>query len=175
MPPRKPPLTIAANAEPTRGEALAEVTDPEVRSRLERADILLLPRVAAEPPKGAAFASQTREMFRFLKAKLPPATTAEVVTETDEIALVVLHGELYDLGVFLMSQIAAPVLLSMLANYLSEKLRNSRARRHSTVRCRMLLERRDGSCSALDYEGPADTFEELMRAGLAKGTEGEGS
>jgi hypothetical protein len=91
-----------------------------------------------------------------------------VATETDEIALVVLHGELLDLGVILATTVAAPLLVRILGDYISNRLRDARERRDSTVRCRLLLEKRDGSCSALDYDGPADTFEELMRAGMTK-------
>lgn len=162
----KTPLDISTTAT-SRVEVLAGITDPDVRSRLAHAEIILLPRVA-EPPTGPAFASNTREVFRFLRANLPNSSSVEVATETDEIALVVLHGELLDLGVILASTVAAPLLVRILGDYISNRLRDSRERRDSAVRCRMLIEKRDGSCSALDYDGPADTFEELMRAGMTK-------
>ena len=112
--------------------------------------------------------------MRFLKAKLPTSAKVEVATETDEIGFIVLHGEIFDLGVLLVTHIGAPLLLSMLANYLSDALRNPRGRRESTVRCRVLIEEPDGRCSALDYDGPADTFEELIRGGMTRTTGGSG-
>jgi hypothetical protein len=164
----KPPLAIDPAAT-SRAAALAGVTDPGTQSRLSQADIILLPSVTAEPPKGPAFASHTREIFRFLKsATLSVPVSVEVATETNEVALLVLHGELLDLGVFLVTYAGAPLLLRMLANYLSGRLREAPGRRESRVRCRILIENRDGSCSALNYDGPADTFEELMRAGMRK-------
>ena len=163
----KHPLSISATAT-TRAAELAGITDPNARSRLVRADIILLPRVAAEASKGPAFTSHTRDILRFLRARLPASTAVEVATETDEVAIVILHGELFDLGVFLASTAGAPLLLNMLANYLYDKIRAVSSRRESTVRCRMMIERTDGSCSALDYDGPADTFEGLLRAEMTK-------
>jgi len=146
-------------------EAVAAQTSSNValRRKLAEADVVLLPLGPVRGSEGEVFTGSLPHLYEFIRTE-GPTLRVEVASESDEPAELILHGEFFDLGRFLVVKTAAPLLIGILANYVWSKLgSNTRKRRAARVRCEIITQLSDGSSWMARYDGPADTFEKTVR------------
>jgi hypothetical protein len=146
-------------------EAVAAQTSSNValRRKLAEADVVLLPLGPVRGSEGEVFTGSLAHLYEFIRTE-GPTLRVEVASESDEPAELILHGEFFDLGRFLVVETATPLLIGILANYVWSKLgSNSRKRRAARVQCEIITQLSDGSSWMARYDGPADTFEKTVR------------
>lgn len=138
-------------------------SDLALRRRLAEANVILLPLGSLRGFDGDVFTGALANLYEFIRTE-GPTLRVEVASESDEPAELILHGEFFDLGRFLVMETVAPLLIGILANYVWSKLgSNTRKRQAARVRCEITTQLSDGSSWTARYDGPTDTFEKTIR------------
>jgi hypothetical protein len=135
-------------------------SNPELRDRSRRPDVLIVPSENAPGHNGPAFSSETPELFEFLRSGAPSGIDVEVPVTDEEYREVVLHGILLVLGCFVVTSIAAPVIAQLIANYIQKRI--GEKEKDATVRFQMTVVEPDGTAKKLEYQGPASLFEQKV-------------
>jgi hypothetical protein len=144
------------------GAATRTTSDPELRGRFEAADILLLPIEHELDYESPVFPTLTRDLYAFL-INSKEQVHVEVATENDELQELVLYGDLIVLGLILIRDTAFTVALGLLTNFIYDMVKRKRGEPDSTtVRCELVIQE-NGQSRSLRYDGPASTFEKLLR------------
>ncbi|MGI9953508.1 hypothetical protein V3F56_14230 [Moorellaceae bacterium AZ2] len=140
--------------------------DVDFQKQLMQANVVILPRMGVLHYTAPVFEADTRELYRYLRAHSSDKLKVEVAIRDEDYAELVVHADILELGKFLVKTFVAPLLVNILANYVSEKLkyRSTKENRETTVRVELILTNDDGSSMSFKYDGPATTFEkELAR------------
>lgn len=145
--------------------------DPELRDRLNRADLILLPWPGFRDWSKPVFPEQTEELYRFLRDGAPDSVTVELALRDEDYVEVSLRHEFITLPEVVVTLIAAPVAVNLISDWLREFLR----KRHDAaeVKFKMSIDMSDGSARSIEYEGPVKTFENLMQSQLRQLARGD--
>jgi hypothetical protein len=103
----------------------------------------------------------------FVRKGLPEGLDLDICVDDENYQELALHGLVLQLGIWLATTFGAPVLVNLVSEYI--KNRRRKAPDESTVRFRLLLQRSDREdVTAIEYEGPADEFREVVGSALDK-------
>lgn len=152
-------------------EPLATWTDrpyiaTDVRPRLRKADVLLIPNESFREVQGPLFPVGTPELFLDLRDHAPKGLSVEICAAEDyrEFAM---YSALVILGGFVVPSVAAPILVNLLSDYLKRRLGSKAST--ADVKTDIILRDEQGTASVrLRYRGPVETFQEKMREVLAQ-------
>lgn len=146
----------------TRRTILGSINDGRILPLLESADVLFLP--LSDKPEfkdRIVFTGALRDWFLETR-KAAPQLTIEVATDLEAPPELELHADWFYLGRILVKEAALPILLSALANIITNRLTRSRSPQDSKVRAEIIIESPNG-CASVRYEGPASSFDELVK------------
>lgn len=152
-------------------ELLEHVRDPQLSASLSNTTLLLIP----EPRElGPMFNPGTRAAFHQMRASLPEGITLDVASTDDEYVELILHSaEIWVPTLLLVIDNASVrnVSLSMIANYVYERLKglSAKQREGATVRSRVVVKTsKSGEKTVFfTYKGPADTYQAVMERALS--------
>ncbi|MNY04622.1 hypothetical protein D3C86_1373090 [compost metagenome] len=156
-----PSLSISLDRETLETWRTQEWLPAVVREQITRADVLLVP----DPDfrgLGPAFAPDTGSIYSFLK-KTDPNLPVVIASDPYDYREYVLHSVLLDIGIFIVSSIAAPVLVNLVSEYL-KGARSSGS--DPEVRFNLKVDQADGSSIHISYAGPASSFDEHVMPAL---------
>ena len=151
----------------TKSDILARAGRDELRDNLAVANVVLV-STAGHETQTTYFPSGTRELFRFMQQAAEPTLRIEANVSDDDYRELTLHSEEWLLPLILLADPAvSEVAIKLIYNYLSQRRRQLLPGRNVKVSSELVIERRDESI-LLQYEGPAETYEEIVLAALRK-------
>ena len=132
-------------------EYLSEETSESVKS----ASVLIVPVEGFRDVSQPLFAQRSDELFAFLKENLPPEHKVEICVEDEDYQEVALHFDLFDLGQLVLTAVAVPVVVKLIADYVSRKV--FAAKEDKAVKISLTVVNDKGS-KTVTYEGLAKNF-----------------
>jgi len=142
---------------------------PELAPQLRNAAILLVPREGFREHAGPVFPAQTEVLLEFLKTKAPAGLGVDICIKDDEYHELALHHDELSLATIFVTSVLLPVVVDLVSEYL--KTRVLTRKKGAQLRIRFLTQDTAADkthVTAWDYEGPADTFERLMKERLSQ-------
>ena len=139
----------------------------ELSDAILSADIVLLPNEGFRDYKGFVFPVGTEELFAQLKKRLPEEILVDVAVSDDEYREVAVHSDLVAIAEFLVTKVAAQILVCFLVDYLKQRLRWRFDR--TNVKATLVIEDNDGRrhrTVRMTFEGPAPEFESAMKESI---------
>lgn len=137
---------------------------PELKKKLEKASILVVPQEGFRDHQGPVFPVKTEELFSFLRERAPKGVEVDICIEDADYRELALHDATIIIGTFLVMSLAVPVAKDMISEYLKRRI-FGKPKNNDIVRFRMLIDESDqGRSRTLDvsYDGPASQFDKLM-------------
>ena len=151
----------------TKTDILARAGSDELRDNMAAANVVLV-STAGHETQTTSFPSGTRELFRFIQQAAEPTLRIEANVPDDDYRELTLHSEEWRLPLmFLADPVVSEPLIKLIANYLSQLLRQLLPGRTVKVSSELVIERK-GKSIRLQYEGPAETYEEIALAAVRK-------
>ena len=136
----------------------------EIREAVAAADILIVPSEGyAEREDLRFFPQGTSELFDFLKSRAASDVRVEVAATDADYREVARHAGVLYLAQFILTNVAAPVFATLLADYILTKV--GRRKDSTTIKTSITL--RDDATQRsmrLDYDGPATAFPDTIIA-----------
>lgn len=135
-----------------------------LREELMAADVLLVPQEKFRDHDGPLFPEGTSALLPFLQDNAG-SLKVDICADDETYRELALHYDLVDVGMFVASSMAAPLLV----NWIQKHLDRLREPDNTEVTCRVIVQQApDGSRAVqADYRGPAnelrDTFEPFLR------------
>lgn len=147
--------------------------DDGLKSKIESADILIVPLENFRGTNSFAFTSETEKIYFFLQQNLPSDLLFEICAG-DDYQVLALHADVKRLGEFFVSNIALPVLLSLLASYIDRNyiatsttpnsiINHTIINQQIIVNATINIELSEENIIAITYEGPAEDFQKYMK------------
>lgn len=139
--------------------------DEGLRARLERCNVLLAPAEDVVNCQGPVFPAETRDLLDFLRTQGPPDMVVDACISDDEYREMLQHGLILTLGTIVATTIVAPVVTTLIANYIQKRIDKTRAG-DALVRLELITVSEVGSATKLKYEGPASALGDTVSPGL---------
>lgn len=139
--------------------------DPDFQKQLMQANVIILPRMGVLHYTGPVFEADTRELYKYLRDHSSDELRVEVAIRDEDYVELVAHADVLELGRFLVEEFFAPLLVTILGNYLLERLKHRGTKENpeiTTVRAELILVNKDGSSVSFKYDGPATAFEKVL-------------
>ena len=152
----------------TKNDILARAGSDELRDNMAAANVVLV-STAGHGTQTTSFPSGTRELFRFMQQAAEPTLRIEANVSDDDYRELTLHSEEWRLPLMLLADpVVSELAIKLIANYLSQRLRQLLpGRRPAKVSSELVIERK-GESIRFQYEGPAETYEEIALAAMRK-------
>jgi hypothetical protein len=145
-------LTVTDSAENfdfwTNRPYLSDIT----KSLLTDVEALILPEENFRDYPTPLFPSNTISLYDALKNQL----RIEAVINDEDYNEVSLNSKKHRFGKFLVVLIAAPLFVTVLGNYISEKLKDEDT--SDEIEIEIILQEESGKSKSIRYEGTADNF-----------------
>ncbi len=111
------------------------------------------------------FPTQTNELFTSLTDSSQDKLRVEICVENEEYIELAEHDEIVTIAIMVVGQLAARLLVELLAAYLVERF----AGRKTRVRSRIIVNNeKSGVSSDISYEGPAEEYRKIMNGAIEK-------
>lgn len=129
--------------------------------QLKEASILFLPYHNFRPNVEYCFTEYAEDALRYIKEN--SNFSADIAITDDKYRIIEMHSILIDIGLILVKQAILPVVLSILANYIYDKIKSRHEKSEDTeIRVQIIAEDKAGKCRVLRYEGPASEFSKVI-------------
>jgi hypothetical protein len=152
-------LAISAIANRLNGDEIGE--------RIRQADFIIVPVRPNPDYHNEVVAKDTRDMLRYLDS-VDHGMKVEVASDDESPPELLLHSDFIQIGTIVVKEMAAPLAIGILVNYISSRIESrSKESSSSRVQCDLHVSTADGTSKCLHYNGPASTFERLMQQGLS--------
>jgi hypothetical protein len=142
----------------------------ETRDAVKNAPVLIVPTEGFREQDIRVFPVQTEELFHFLREKMPPEATVEIVINDKDYKELALHGALLIVGSIVAggaTLFAIPVLVNVVSEYINRRLFTENEQKTTDVRWELTVV--DGTkATKLTYEGPAIDFRTEMLTAIAQ-------
>jgi len=139
----------------------------ELRQSIQQADIVLVPQPGFGDYTGPLFPVRTEELFRHLRQNVPAGLKVELAVEDADYKELALHADIVRIATVLVKWLTAPLAIDLIKDYLKGHL--GKRFKSAEVRFTMIVDQSDGrnkKAGQISYEGPADTFESLLKHAL---------
>lgn len=149
--------------------ASRDYLSPFTRDALLNATIVLIPHENFGDQALAVFPVNTAEFFRDLRESAPHGVTVEIAAENSDYREVALHSELMRLATILVKSIAAPIVVSLVSEFLKKRLGTRVSK--SEVEMSLIVEEDSPECQRqlkFDYKGPAALFEQMLNSKVSE-------
>jgi hypothetical protein len=175
-PTKHPSLTVVPRSESLASLIATYKLSPGLRSRVDSAEVLLVPSRGYMDDDSLYFPQGTPELLSLLEHDLPKGTVVEAALDEDEYRELALHGIIITLATIFCSVVLFPLVKDLLVRFIDER----RAKAHATeVTCRariLVATSKDSSYTEITYNGPAAGFQEALSnaaATIATGAAGQ--
>lgn len=148
--------------------ANARVSD-QTRSRLEAANVLLIPDIRKVPEENETifcFPHETAELFRYLEANRPDSLSIDACIEDSDYIELALHADWLLIAGVIASHFIAPLVVNLISNYIEGRLGDRGDK--TLVKAELTVVIEEGKQSfKFAYSGPARDYRDIMTRGLA--------
>lgn len=142
-----------------------QFTNPDFKKQILNSNIILLPYIGFMDYEQLLFTDLTRELYRYLKTQQSDSIIVEVAYEGDQPNELIQHADFLDLGKIFIFSFIAPIALSLLSNFIYDKINNSsKCLDNSIVRCEIIVNKQEDNSKVFKYDGPASSFEKLLES-----------
>lgn len=130
----------------------------ELQKVIANSDVLIIPLVGFRDKDEPLFPIHTNEIFRFLKKS---SVNVEVCIDDDKYYELALHSDLKRIGKFVVKEFALPVFIAVISTYITANYIEENENNNSKDEIKIEITVIDSlSSKRIDYEGPADKFED---------------
>jgi len=139
-----------------------------LRKRLSEANALIIPNEGYDNRSDLVyFPSGTEDLYQFLKDKNVGGLNLDACIEDKDYKEVALHADWLILAGFLVTELVAPLIVALLAEYIKKRL--GKRESETIVKARLIIrENKDGHYAEYKYEGPASEYREAMTNAISK-------
>lgn len=127
-----------------------EYLNDATRQLLENVDVLIVPEEGFRDYSTPLFPSNMIELYDVLKAHM----NVEAVINDEDYREVSLNSKLHRYGKFAVLSVAVPVFVSVLSNFISDKLKYAESA--DEIEFEILLQDTSGKVKSIKYKGSAD-------------------
>lgn len=130
----------------------------EFDDEIQSADIVILP----SNEKDVLFPEITTELFKFLSDN--DSIRASISISDDEYKRIEKHCDWIELGVFLVTSIALPIVINLFSNYLYDKLKNLNKKDDEvTADVEIIVEEtKTKKSKRITYKGPVNAIKDTL-------------
>lgn len=149
--------------------------DDDLRTKVTNADILLVPIENFRDTESFSFTHETENIYLYLQESLPNEFKIEICVG-DDFQVLALHADIKRMGIFLVSNVALPVILSLLASYIDRNylsnpspapiVNNTVINQQIIINTTINIESTENNIISINYEGPAEDFQEYMQSAM---------
>lgn len=134
----------------------------DLKKRLEESNVIIIPSQGAnELADTLYFPSDTTELFHFLSEKQSDNFKVEISIEEKDYKELSLHADWIILADFLVKDIVAPLLVSLLAEYVIQRA-GKRIDEHEVKSKIVVTHSKNKHQIEIQYSGPASEYSEVM-------------
>lgn len=141
--------------------------DDDLKALLSNANVLIVPREDYPGFNGPIFPQGTDQLLEFLKENSPAGIVPEACISDGDYDDLTLHHDLFDLGIFVVQDLVAPVIAGLIVKYA-----NLRRTNKPDIKVTFIVVDPEAPTKQITYEGPADqlayTVSEAVKVGDAK-------
>lgn len=130
-----------------------------LRPKISTANILLTPVEQIRNISGPVFPTGTEQLWLYLRKWDSDQIKAEIAIDDDKYEEYAFHGVLINIANFVVSDVAAPLLVLKIYEFLQEKNTES----STEVRCELTIVRPADSNIKISYSGPSGNFEMFIK------------
>ena len=137
--------------------------DPTFKTRLQTAAVLIIPTDLRPEYDCPVFPDTTREVLYSLREGLGSSSIVEAAVRDEDYVEYQFNSEHVILPVLFVEFVLAPLVISLLASYVHDRLKKGRGRAaDDRVTSEIHVRVANGKQFSLTYEGPADTYERVV-------------
>lgn len=137
--------------------------DPAFKSKLQAADVLLIPTDLSREYDGTVFPDSTREVFHLLATELADQAVVDAAVKDEDYEEFAYYSEDIILPtLYIAKDILVPLVVGILGRFIHDRLsRSGRQKVDGTVKSKFYFKKdKHGTVLSHEYEGPADKFEQ---------------
>jgi hypothetical protein len=132
----------------------------DTRARIQSSDVLVVPVEDFRGTGKRGFASEAPALSKWIRKELPKISIT-FAENTGEEQIIALHSNELWLGtIWIASEILLPIVLGVIANFVSARLKHEEATVHIMV---MVNDKKRGISKTLHYNGPATGLTEAIK------------
>lgn len=128
----------------------------ELKNNLKKANILLVPNEGFRDKNIPVFPVKSEELFTYIKNRLPLDFKVDICIKDEDYKELALHTDLVILGSFVVTILAAPILVNIISEYIKQKILKDKEKRRVKVSLTVVDE--EGKSKNLTYEGNTENF-----------------
>lgn len=134
-------------------------------NELKQANLLLLPYHNYREGVEYSFGENAEEFLRYIESHDHAEIKPDIAISDDKYQSMEMHSLLLDVGIFIVQNVALPMAVSLLANYVYDKIKSlHETKENVNVRVEIISENKDGKSKSIKYDGPATQFHEVEDA-----------
>ena len=157
---------ISASTEDPRSWADRSYVPGELRDRVRRADVLLVPEEGFRGRPEPLYPVGTVDLYQFLRENSsgPQPFELELVVADEDYKELALHSALVIVATVVATYFVAPIIVNLISEYLKKRIPQLESAKETNVRFQLKITGGDEKARNLDlnYEGPANKFQEQM-------------
>ncbi len=160
---------IEASNEDTAYWAARPYLCEETRAKLPKADVLVVPQEDFRGEDIVLFPVRTDEFYGFLKEQLGEKYSVELAIEDDGYKELALHSGLIILGTLVLTRLIAPIVVKVVSDYISQRLKGEAKKEAAQVRFEMIVQEQTADrirAVKISYDGPALDFLPAMQEAI---------
>lgn len=140
----------------------------ELRTLLESANVLILPRPGHATYDKPVFAPHTADFARYLMSRAATDISVEVASTDEDYRELGLHADIWYLPIVLVADAAiGPIVVNLVSSFIYDQMKRLLPGKKAEVQSELLIDRDSGTLS-LTYTGPAETYESVMKEALRR-------
>jgi hypothetical protein len=125
------------------------------KESVRNADVLIVPVENFRESEKPLFPVQTSALYRFVKDNLPNNLNLEIAIEDEDYREFALYSDTENIAQFIVTLIALPFLISVLANYFTTKLF---AKDKANIDVKITVQIDENVSKTISFEGTAEDF-----------------
>lgn len=134
---------------------------------IKEANVLLIPNyVKRENVEGYLFPESTQEFLEYLKDNASDDLRPDIAIDDDDFKKLELHSATITVATFVVTSVALPLMISLLANFLYDKTKEMH-REKKDVSAKVNIITTEDLCKKskmISYEGPVSGIEEALNS-----------
>jgi hypothetical protein len=164
------PVIIEPSKETIRSWATRPYINAELRERLERSNVLVVPEESYAGKDIVFFPEGTEQLVAFIKGRTPPSLSIEVCIEDSDYKELSRYADLVIIASFVATSLMAPLVVNLVTEYLTRRL--GRREKETNVRWSLTVQdEKTGRSIEYKYEGPPGDLRDQMNQALSLGPE----
>lgn len=133
-----------------------------LKENLKKANVLIVPFEKFRGNTEPCFMAGTAEFYNFIQQEKPTGLVAEICIDDENYLELHLHNDTIKMGKFLVTAIVVPSFLYYVNKYIDSKFESRAAKDNGKVSIEIYVENSKGKMKHLKYDGPVNSFKDLM-------------